>query len=181
MTLRRTVGVTLAAVLLIGAAAWAALAADGSEERPARVPLISGISRATRYYPTGPSADYEFDNGNIGLVPAMVVALPAGSAYDVVITVSLDHRTSRGDRAIVAMLVRRDEEFGPRERVAPTERPLPRSSIRATTTTSFRLKDVAGGHNYWISPTVNISLRDGNRASISTRNVLVVVDAVPSA
>jgi hypothetical protein len=180
MTLRRTVGVTLAAVLLIGAAAWAALAADGSEERPARVPLISGISRATRYYPTGPSADYEFDNGNIGVVPAMVVALPAGS-FDVVITVSLDHRTSRGDRAIVAMSVRRDEEFGPRERVAPTERPLPRSSVSATTTTSFRLKDVAGGHDYWISPTVNISLRDGNRASIATRNVLVVVDAVPSA
>jgi hypothetical protein len=166
--------------LLCAAGAWTVVAAGSSDDRAIRVPLASGITRATRFYRVGPSADYSYDYGNIGGVHPLVVSLPEGATYDVVVSVTLGYRTSPDDRFVVALWVRRDAEFGDIQRVVPHERPLWPSPVRTTTSASFRLSDLRGGHEYWVSPTVNVSHREGNRASISTDAVLVVVDAVPS-
>ena len=149
----------------------------GTEERA--IPLTSGVTRATRFYGVGPSADYDFDSGSIGgVVP--FVSFPAGTTYDVVVTVSLDYRTSADDRFVLGMTARRDSEFGHIESVSPRERAISRSHARTSTTASFRLSDLQGGHEYWFSPGVDVSRRGGHRASISSNHVLVVVEATPS-
>ena len=179
--MRRAVVAVVVALGLLGAGGWAVVAPIASEGRVNRVPLRSGITRATRFYRVGPSAEYSYEYGSIGGVLPLVVSIPEGATYDVVVSVTLDYRTSPDDRFVVGLWVRRGSEFGDHQRVAPRERPLSPSTTRTTTSASFRLSDVPGGHDYWFSPTVNVSEREGNRASISTDGVLVVVDAVPAA
>lgn len=179
--MRRMISVMCAAAVLFVGGAWAVAAARSSlrtEERA--IPLTSGIARATRYYGIGPSADYDFDSGSIGGVVPLRLSFPAGTLYDVVVTVSLDYRTSADDRFVVGVTARRDSEFGQIASVAPKERTISASQARTSTTASFRLSDLQGGHEYWFSPSVNVSRRGGNRASISSNHVLVVVDATPS-
>lgn len=179
--MRRVMAVVCAAVVLIVGGAWAVAAArssHGTEDRA--IPLTSGITRATRFYGNGPSAEYDFDSGSIGGVVPLRLSFPAGTTYDVVVTVSLDYRTSSDDRFVVGMTARRDSEFGHIESVSPRERAISRSQARTSTTASFRLSDLEGAHEYWFSPSVNVSHRGGHHASISSNHVLVVVEATPS-
>jgi hypothetical protein len=179
--MRRVLAVMCAAAVLFVGGAWAVAAARSSmrtEERA--ISLTSGIARATRFYGVGPSADYAFDSGSIGGVVPLRLSFPAGTTYDVVVTVSLYYHTSSDDRFIVDLCVRRDSEFGHLESVSPEERAISASVARTSTTASFRLTDLEGGHDYWFSPGVNVSHRGGHRASISSNHVLVVVEATPS-
>ena len=179
--MRRVTAVVCAAAVLFAGGAWAVAAARSSSRTEERaIPLASGIARATRFYGVGPSADYSFDSGSIGGVVPLRVSFPAGTMYDVVVTISLDYRSSPDDRFVVDMGVRRDTEFGHQESVAPEERAISASQARTSTTASFRLSDLEGGHDYWFSPGVNVSHRGGHRASISSNHVLVVVEATPS-
>jgi hypothetical protein len=113
-------------------------------------------------------------------VTPLRLSFPAGTTYDVVVTVSLDYHTSSDDRSVVGLLVRRDSAFGHRESVTPRLRAISASTVRTSTTASFRLSGIQGGHEYWFSPTVNMSHRVGNHASIASSHVLLVVDATPS-
>lgn len=169
-----------AAVLLVGGALAVAAPRSslGTEDRA--IPLTPGITRATRFYGGGPSADYSFDSGTIGMVAPLRLSFPAGTTYDVVVTVSLDYRTSADDRFVVGMAARRDSKFGHLASVSPEERAISPSQARTSTTAVFRLSDLPGGHDYWFSPIVNVSHRGGHRASISSNHVLVVVEATPS-
>jgi hypothetical protein len=179
--MRRVIAVVCTAAVLFVGGAWAVAAArssHGTEERA--IPLTSGITRATRYYGGGPSADYSFDSGTIGMVAPLRLSFPAGTTYDVVVTVSLDYRTSADDRFVVGMSARRDAKFGHLESVSPKKRAISASQARTSTTASFGLSDLQGGHEYWFSPNVNVSHRGGHWASISCNHVLVVVEATPS-
>jgi hypothetical protein len=128
----------------------------------------------------GPSAQYHFDSGGIGDVAPLHLSFPAGTAYDVVVTVSLDYQTTADDRFVVGLWARRDAEFGHTESVSPAKRPISASTVRTSTTASFRLTDIQGGHEYWFSPTVNVSHRVGNHATITSSNLVLVVELTPS-
>jgi hypothetical protein len=65
--------------------------------------------------------------------------------------------------------------------VIPPDRAISGSTVRTSSTASFRLADVQGGHEYLFSPTVNVSKRVGNHSSISSTRELLVVDATPMA
>jgi hypothetical protein len=174
--MRRSIAVLCASAIVLGGGAWVVAAVR--TDTPS-TPLTSGIKRATRSYGVGPSAVYDFDVGTIGTVMPLRLSFPSGTAYDVVVTVSLDYRTSADDRFVIGLLVRRDSEFGHRESVTPPERAISPSTVRTSSTVAFRLHDLHGGHEYWFSPTVNVSERVGNHSSISTSRVLLVVDATP--
>jgi hypothetical protein len=165
---------SLAVTIVIGTAAWAA----GGLLREVTGPA-GGTLRGTQLYGEGPSASYSGDVGAIGGVSPLRLTFPAGRTYDVLVTVSLDYRTSRGDRFVVDLGVRRDTEFGQRVRVLPARRDLRAAPSGSTATVLFRMLDLKGGREYWFSPSVNVSDRIGD-ASISSRRVLVVVDATPA-
>jgi hypothetical protein len=177
--MRRAITIACAGAALLVGSAWAVAAAhaDRTAERAA---TQTGIIRATRFYGVGPSAQYDFDNGSIGVAPALRLTFPAGATYDVVVTISMDYHTSSGDRTIVSALVRRDAEYGHVMPVLPNARPLAEAATRSSTTAAFRLSDLRGGREYWFRPAVNVSHRVGNRASIVARHVLLVVEATPS-
>jgi hypothetical protein len=63
--------------------------------------------------------------------------------------------------------------------VSPPERPIRAATTWASTTVVFRLDDLEGDVEYWLSPTVNVDGRRGDHASIRSRHVLVVFDATP--
>jgi hypothetical protein len=178
--MRRSVAVACASAILLIGGAWVVAEAGSSRTNTLSTPLTPGIKRATRSYGVGPSADYDFDSGTIGIVSPLQLSFPSGTEYDVVVTVSLDYRTSAGDRFIIGLLVRRDTEFGHRESVTPAKRAISASTIRTSSTVVFRLRHLQGGHEYWFSPNVNVSQRVGNHSSISSSRVLLVVDATPS-
>lgn len=175
------------AVAVIGVAAtlvsWiavevAATGTGGQEERAG--PSSTRVTRATRFYGVGPSAEYDFDVGSIGEVRPLRLALEPGTTSDIVVTISMDYRTTGDDRFVVGPLVRRDGRFGPVVEVRPQVRAVAASSSRTSKTATFLLRDLRGGHEYWFSPTVNVSLRVGDRSSITSRHVVLVVDATPS-
>ena len=59
-------------------------------------------------------------------------------------------------------------------------RALAEATTRSSTTAVFRLSDLRGGREYRFGPSVNVSHRVGDRASIVTSHVLLVVEATPS-
>lgn len=179
--MRRVTAIVCAVVVLLTAGAWAVAAAGSSHgmQEPA-TSQGAGTIRASRSYGHGPSAEYDFDSGTIGGVAPLRMTLPSGATYDVVVSISLDYRTSPDDRFIVGLSTRRDSKYGPRVPVAPPSRPILASRVRTSTTALFRLSDVPGGHEYWFSPGVNLSERVGNRASIASDHLVLVVDATPS-
>ena len=178
--MRRAITIVCAgAVLLAGSVrAVAAANADRTGERAA---TQTGIIRATRFYGVGPSARYSGDSGSIGVAPALRLTFPAGATYDVVVTISMDYPTRpRAIKTIVSALVRRDAEFGHVMQVLPKARALGEATTRSSTTAVFRLSSLRGGREYRFGPSVNVSHRVGNRASIVTSHVLLVVEATPS-
>jgi hypothetical protein len=178
--MRRLSRIVGAAVVLLAGGVWAVAEADspiGTSDRSTA--QVTKIVRATRFYGPGPSADYDFDNGNIGTVSALRTTFPAGATYDVVVTISMDYRTSADDGFIVGLWARRGSEYGHRVPVLPSARAISASTGRTSTSAIFRLSDLRGGREYWFSPTVNVSKRVGNHASIWSRHVLLVVDATP--
>lgn len=178
--MRRTIAmIGLVAVTALGGA-WSFTASAAEPEGAERVTLAPDVARATRSYGVGPRADYDFDYGSIGTAQPLRLAFPGGATYDVVVTVSFDYRTSADDRFVVGLLARRSTEFGHRETVRPPTRAIPASTIPTSTSATFLLKGLVGGRDYWFSPTVNVSHREGNRASIVTRRVAMVVDATPT-
>jgi hypothetical protein len=179
--MRRSVAVVCAAAVVVGGGVWAVAAAGSSRGDPSpSTPLTSGIVRATRSYGAGPSAEYDFDSGSIGVVSPLRLSFPSGTSYDVVVTVAFDYRTSADDRFVVGLSVRRDSEFGRRASVTPPRRAIAGSTVRTSSTAAFRISGLRGGRAYWFSPTVNVSETVGNRSSISSSRVLLVVDATPS-
>jgi hypothetical protein len=176
-TMRRTIAIVLASSVVLGTSIWAGAAARSRAANRAVAPA-AGLLRASRWWKVGPSAQYDFDNGVIGQVTPLQVALPEGANYKVVVSVSLDYRTSPDDRFVVGALVRKDAEFGYVVDAFPRQRAVSASSVRTSTTALFQLSGLEGGHVYWISPTVNVSARD-QKASIVSRHVVVVVDATP--
>ena len=96
------------------------------------------------------------------------------------VTISMDYRTSADDTFVVGPLVRRDDRFGPVVNATPEEHAVPTSTTETSSTTVFLINDLAGGHDYFFSPVVNVSDRTGNRATIRTRHVVFIVDAMRS-
>ena len=179
--MRRSVAALCAAAVAFGGGVWAVAAAGSSHGGSSpSTPLTSGIVRATRSYGAGPAAEYDFDSGSIGVVPPLRLSFPSGTSYDVVVTVAFDYRTSADDRFVVGMSARRDLESGHRMSVTPPQRAIEASTVRTSSTAAFRLIGLPGGHAYWFSPTDNVSQTVGNRSSIGSSRVLLVVDATPS-
>jgi hypothetical protein len=178
--MRRSVVALCAAAVVVGGGVWAVAVAGSRGDTSPSTPLTSGIVRATRSYGAGPAAEYDFDSGAIGVVRPLRLRFPSGTSYDVVVTVSFDYRTSADDRFVVGLSVRRDSEFGHRVSVTPPQRAIAGSTVRTSSTAVFRLVGLPGGHAYWFSPTVNVSETIGNRSSIGSSRVLLVVDATPS-
>ena len=177
--MRRAITIVCAAAVLLTGGTWA-VAAQSSDPVASRAPTQTGLLRATRFYGIGPSAEYDLDSGGIGIVPAMQVTFPAGSTYDVIVTISMDYRTSPDDRFVVGPSARRDEEFGHLMPALPRTRALSASTVRTSTTAMFRYDDLPGGRAFWFAPTVNAKHGFGGHASISSRHVLLVVEATPS-
>jgi hypothetical protein len=179
--MRRSVAALCAAAVVFGGGVCAVAAAGSPRGDPsASTPLTSGIVRATRSYGVGPAAEYDFDSGSIGVVTPLRLSFPSGTSYDVVVTVAFDYRTSADDRFVVGISVRRGSEFGHRISVTPPQRAIAASTVRTSSTAAFRLIGLLGGHEYWFSPTVNVSETVGNRSSIGSSRVLLIVDATPS-
>jgi hypothetical protein len=177
--MRRAITISCAAGLLLAGSAWAVAAAN-SGTTGERASTQTGLIRATRFYGVGPSAQYAGDSGSIVAAPELRLMFPAGTTYDVVVTISMDYHTSSGDRTVVSALVRRDVEFGHALPVLPKARALAEATTRSSTTAVFRLTDLRGGRVYRFGPAVNVSHRVGNGASIGTSHVLLVVEATPS-
>jgi len=139
----------------------------------------TGLIRSTRFWGVGPSADYDFDTGNIGTVQPLRLTFPAGAYYDAIVTMTLAYRTSPpGDRFVAAVVVRKGRRYGTVVHPSPNTSPIAPSTVRSSVTLTFRLTSLRGGTEYWFSPTVNVSHRDNdNKGSISSKNVLMVVDA----
>jgi hypothetical protein len=170
----RLIACMLAAGALVGWGVTALAGTPSTNESTARP--VRTVARTTHFYGVGPSAEYDFDSGSIGIVDPIRLALPAGATYNVEVTVATDYRTSDDDRFVLGLNVRRDDPFGPKAHVRPDARPLSGSTIRNSATSVFVLRGLSGGHEFWFSPTVNVSRREGNRASIATRHVVLVVD-----
>ena len=138
----------------------------------------AGLIRSTRYWDVGPGADYDFDSGSITTVQPLRLTFPAGAAYDAIVTMTLAYRTSApGDRFVASLVVRKGAKYGPVVHPSPNQWPIAASSVRSSVTLTFRLTTLQGGTEYWFSPSVNVSHRDGNKASIAAQSVLMVVDA----
>jgi hypothetical protein len=135
------------------------------------------VRRATRYYDIGPSAEYDFDSGSIGVVRPLRVSFAAGTTFDVVITIAMNYRTSADDRFVVSPSVRRDGRYGPVVDPRPQARAVAASTKPTGGTTAFLINGLRGGHTYWFFPTVNVSRRVGDHSSITSRHVVFVVDA----
>jgi hypothetical protein len=108
------------------------------------VTLGSRVKRETRYYGIGPSAHYDFDAGSIGEVRPLRVPFASGSPVDVVITISMDYRTSADDEFVVAPLVRRNGRFGPVVRTRPRGRVVAASTTWTSSTTAFLIGGLRG-------------------------------------
>ena len=178
--MRRAITIVCAVAVLLTGGAWAVASGHSSDRLAGRASTQTGMIRATRFYGRGPSATYAFDYGVIGTSPALRLTFPAGATYDVVVTISMDYRTSPDDGFVVGPLVRRDAEYGHVMSPLPEDRAIPAATVRSSTTAVFRYADLRGGHEFWFSPTVNVSHRVGNRASISASHLLLVVEATPS-
>lgn len=173
----RVVVIILAVVIFGGVLANAAVRSRTN----ARVTgPATDLIRTTKGWSRGPSADYSFDAGNIGVVDALRLTLPAGQTYDVVVTLSMDYRTSpRPDRFNAGVTVRDGAEFGAIVPTTPSERSVGASQVDTSTTLTFQVSGLTGGTEYWISPGVNVTHRD-NKARIVANRVLMVVDATPA-
>ena len=167
----------ITSVALVAGGAWvvAALGADAA--------VVTGpsqaISRSTKYWGVGPSASYDFYAGDIGTVSPLRVTLGPGSS-DVVVTISMDYRTSPDDRFVAGLYVRRDRRYGHLMLVTPKTRAVSASAPRSSADLMFQLTGLPGGHTYLFFPTVNVSHRD-NKASIEASRILMTVDSTPSA
>jgi hypothetical protein len=169
------IGLVVAGVLATAIVANAAVRSRtvGSDTGPP-----AGLIRSTRYWDVGPSAAYSFDSGSIGTVPALRLTFPTGAEYDAIVMMTLSYKTSPpGDRFVVSVAVRKDTEFGPIVHPTPNRRPIAPATVRSSVTLTYRLTTLIGGTEYWFSPAVNVSHRDGNNASINADSVLMVVDA----
>jgi hypothetical protein len=169
------IGLVVAGVLATAIVANAAVRSRtvGSDTGPP-----AGLIRSTRYWDVGPSAAYSFDSGSIGTVPALRLTFPTGAEYDAIVTMTLSYKTSPpGDRFVASVAVRKDTEFGPIVHPTPYRRPIAPATVRSSVTLTYRLTTLIGGTEYWFSPAVNVSHRDGNNASINAESVLMVVDA----
>ena len=177
--MRRTIASIGTALLLVGGAA-AAVGATRTND-PVRVASgpSTGLVRSTKFWAVGPSAEYDFDSGSIGVVNALRVTLPAGSSHDVIVTISMDYRTSPDDRFVIGLGVRRDERYGHVIPSLPSQRPVAAAPERGSATLVFDLPGLPGGHTYLLYPTVNVSHRD-NRARIVGHHTVMVVDTTPS-
>jgi hypothetical protein len=82
----------------------------------------------------GPSAVYDSDFGSIGVGPPVELTFPSGSSVDVVITISMDYRTSTDDRFVVAPSVRRDDRFEPVVYAHPDQRRIAAPPVRTSST-----------------------------------------------
>jgi len=178
MKLKRTQ--TTIAVVAVTATLSGCLAAEGTGQAEQKAVPGAEVARATRYYGIGPSAEYGSDFGSIGEVSQLRISSPSGTTFDVVVTISMDYRTSADDTFVVGALVRRDDRFGPVVDARPEERVDAAATTETSSTTVFLIDAMAGGHDYFFSPVVNVSDRTGNRASIRTRHVIFVVDAMRS-
>jgi hypothetical protein len=175
---RRTWIIAAVAVAVIGGAVLADAAVRSHTSDRVTGPA-AGMIRTTKSWDTGPSAEYDYDSGNIGVVNALRLTLPAGTTYDVVITVSLDYRTSPPpDRLVVQVGIREGARYGPNVATDPGGRPVASSASRSSTTITCQAR-LDGGTEYWIAPAVNVLHRDAH-ARITSTDVLMVVDATPA-
>jgi hypothetical protein len=175
--MKRSFIAAITSVALVAGGAWA-VAAFGADVAVVTGPS-QGLTRSTKYWTVGPSATYDFDNGGIGTVSPLRVTLAPGSS-DVVVTISMDYRTSPDDRFVAGLYVRRDRRYGHLVPVIPNQRAIAASSARSSATLMFQLTDLPGGHTYLFFPSVNVSHRD-NKASIEASRVLMTVDSTPRA
>src|SRR5262245_29787294 len=158
--MRRIRAIGLTAIVLAGGGVIANAAVRAGSNARVTGPAPDLI-RTTRGWAVGPSAEYDFDFGSIGVVRPLRLTLPGGQTYDVVFTVSMDYRTSpRPDRFIAGMTVREGAEFGPIVVTTPKARSVGASRVDTSSTLTYQVSGLIGGTEYWISPTVNVSHRD---------------------
>jgi hypothetical protein len=171
----------ISVAVVVATLTWVAIDVAGTDrDRVEAATQRAEPRRATRYYGVGPSAEYDFDSGSIGVVRPLRMTFASGSTHDLVVLISMDYRTSGDDPFVVAPLVRRDTRLGPVVDTRPGRRAVAPSTAPTSSTTAFVIEDLRGGHTYWFSPTVNVSRRVADRSSITSRHVVFVVDALRS-
>jgi hypothetical protein len=179
--MRKMRGAIAIAVVAATLTTWVAVELAGPEAGSARAAAQRiEVRRKMHYYAVGPTAQYDFDSGSIGVVRPLRQSFASGSTFEIVITISMNYRTSADDRFVVAPLVRRDGRYGPIVHVRPEARAVASTTTPTSNTTVFLINDLQGGHTYWFSPTVNVSRRVGDHSSIASRKVVFVVDTTRS-
>jgi hypothetical protein len=175
--------VAAGAVVCAGAAsaavAWAAAPrlSGATSSTTVRTPSLVRSAHVVRGYAVGPSASYSGDTGSIGVVDPIAFRLPGSAAgYTATVTVSFHYRTSGQGRFYVDASVR----SGGRtiDVVSPNRRVLAATITSTSTTVVFRAS-LRSGVTYRLAVGANLT-RDGlQAASITTRRVLVDVEAWP--
>lgn len=149
-----------------------AVTRDGDRAAPASpVP----VERVERFYPRGPSADYDGDAGGIGVVDPLTFTVPSGgTSYDAVVTLGLQYRTLGAGPFTVGVGIREVGEG--RAEVDPGTLVLRRSAAATSTSVLFRARGLAPGATYEATPSVNSVFAGRGANLITTRKVLLLVD-----
>ena len=166
---RRALATVLAvlAVLVLGTAAAAYALRAG--------PVPQSVQREHRFWADGPTVSYGSNYGSISAVHPLFVEVPADAeAYDAVVTVSFEYRTS--GRAPFTMSAGAQ---GVDER--PGRRPLPAREQWTSATMQFLLPSLEAGKRYRFSPGPSATPASGaGENRIYTRRVLMTVDLTPA-
>ena len=180
--LRRTLAI---APLVTAAVLFATLGAAGSQT-PQGSDTGFRLKRVERVYryPDRWVSECDFDHCGISLLFSLPVSTPRrAERVDVVVTATLDYRTSEGDSGVAYAGFSTSREGGRSVGLEPGGWPLATSPRSTTTTLTWVKKGVrAEGRRYFF--VMSVSPREGtdpnvNQNRISGRKVAVVVELTP--
>lgn len=176
--MRRTLAI---APLAAAAVLFATFGPAGSQTPPASGAgfQLKRVERVYRY-PDRWVSDCDFDHCGISILFSLPVTTPrSAERVDMVMTATLDYRTSPGDYGVAYAGFSTEREGGRRIALAPRRWPLGPSQRSTTTTLTWIKKGVrAEGRRYFFS--MSVPSREGtdpnaNRNRISGSKVAVVV------
>ena len=171
------------APLAAAAVLLATLGPAGSQQPPAASDGAFRLKRVERVYryPDRWSSECDFDACGISILFSLPVTTPrTAERVDIVMTTTLDYRTSRGDFGVASAGFSTARERGTKVALLPRRWPLATSRRSTTTTLTWVKKGVrAEGRRYFF--TMSIPSREGtdpdaNQNRISGRKVAVVVE-----
>ena len=162
----------LIALTLAGSGGVAAAAATAAQ-KPPKVP--QAVERVHAYYRTGPSAVYGSDYGGLGGVAPLTWQEPEGVGGSAVVEASFQYRTHGTGPFDVSVAVKR--AGGPRPTVRPGELVLAPAPDGGSTTVRFVVPELPGGHTYQAYLGVNSRPTPAGHNKVTTRKVVLTVDA----